>query len=53
MSSKIISIVEDNFIMLPKVDFAFKLIFGDQKNIDVLQALLSAILKVPLDELNC
>ena len=44
--------VEDNFIMLPKVDFAFKLIFGDSNNIDLLQSLLSAILNVPPDELN-
>ena len=44
--------VEDNFIMLPKVDFAFKLIFGDSNNIDLLQSLLSAILNVPADELN-
>jgi len=46
------NIEENNFIMLPKNDFAFKLIFGDSKNIDVLQALLSAILNVPIEELN-
>ncbi len=45
-------IEDDNFIMSPKIDFAFKLLFGDPKNIDLLKALLCAILDVPKDELN-
>ncbi len=45
-------IEDDNFIMSPKIDFAFKLLFGDPKNIDLLKALLCAILEVPKDELN-
>ncbi len=45
-------IEDDNFIMSPKIDFAFKLLFGDSKNIDLLRALLCAILDVPKDELN-
>jgi len=28
-------IEDDNFIMSPKIDFAFKLLFGDPKNIDI------------------
>jgi len=45
-------IIDDNFIMSPKVDFAFKLLFGDPKNIDILKALLISILNVPSDELE-
>ncbi|MFL0198849.1 Rpn family recombination-promoting nuclease/putative transposase [Clostridium sp. WILCCON 0269] len=41
---------ENNFIMSPKIDFAFKLLFGNSKNIDILIALLSAILKLPINE---
>lgn len=48
MSNK--RVIDDPFIMSPKVDFAFKLLFGDPKNIDLLKALLIAILKVPKDE---
>jgi predicted transposase/invertase (TIGR01784 family) len=40
----------DDFIMSPKVDFVFKLIFGDEKNKDVLVAFLSAVLKLPKEE---
>ena len=47
-----VKIEDDNFIMSPKIDFAFKLLFGDSKNIDLLRALLCAILDVPKDELN-
>ncbi|WP_053956563.1 Rpn family recombination-promoting nuclease/putative transposase [Inediibacterium massiliense] len=43
-------VVDDNFIMSPKIDFAFKLLFGDPKNMDLLKALLIAILKVPSNE---
>ena len=41
---------DDGFLMSPKVDFVFKLIFGDEKNKDLLIALLSAILRVPAEE---
>lgn len=44
--------IDDNFIMSPKIDFAFKLLFGDPNNIDLLQSLLTAILNVPKEELN-
>lgn len=43
---------DDNFIMSPKIDFAFKLLFGDPKNIDLLKALLCAILNVEESEFN-
>lgn len=38
---------QNDFLMSPKIDFAFKLIFGEEKNKDVLIAFLSAVLKVP------
>ncbi|MHC1748013.1 MAG: Rpn family recombination-promoting nuclease/putative transposase [Cellulosilyticaceae bacterium] len=41
---------EENFIMSPKVDFVFKLIFGDEKNKDILIDFLSAILRLPKDK---
>ena len=42
--------VDDDFLMSPKNDFAFKLIFGDEKNKDLLIALLSAILRLPKED---
>ena len=45
-------ILNDGFIMSPKNDFAFKLLFGDEKNKDLLIELLNAILKIPYDELS-
>lgn len=39
--------VDDNFIMSPKIDFVFKLLFGDEKNKDLLIAFLSAVLNLP------
>lgn len=42
--------IDDDFIMSPKIDFVFKLIFGDEKNKDVLIAFLSAALKLPKEE---
>ncbi len=51
IASKIIS-EDDNFIMSPKIDFAFKLLFGDPKNIDSLKSLLCSILSIEEDELN-
>ncbi len=44
------NIVDDNFIMSPKFDFVFKYIFGNEKNKDLLIALLSAVLCVPEEE---
>ena len=41
---------DDDFIMSPKVDFVFKLIFGDEKNKEVLIAFLSAALRLPKEE---
>ncbi len=40
----------DNFIMSPKNDFVFKLIFGDEKNKDILTAFLSAALRLTQEE---
>lgn len=42
--------VDDSFIMSPKVDFAFKLIFGDEKNKNVLVGFLSDVLKITKEE---
>lgn len=39
--------MKQSFIMSPKVDFAFKLLFGDEKNKDLLIELLATILKLP------
>ena len=36
--------------MSPKIDFVFKLIFGDEKNKDLLIAFLSAVLGVPVED---
>lgn len=38
-------------LMLPKIDFAFKLIFGDEKHKDITIAFLAAVLDVPKEEL--
>lgn len=43
-------LLDDDFIMSPKIDFVFKLIFGDEKNKDVLIAFLSAVLRLPKEE---
>lgn len=42
--------MDDRFLMSPKVDFVFKLIFGDEKNKDLLIAFLSAVLGVPAED---
>lgn len=44
--------VDDGFLMSPKVDFVFKLIFGDEKNKDLLIAFLSAVLGVPKEDFD-
>ncbi|KJR45018.1 Signal transduction histidine kinase [Desulfosporosinus sp. I2] len=41
---------DDGFLMSPKIDFVFKLIFGDEKNKDLLIAFLSAVLGVPTED---
>jgi predicted transposase/invertase (TIGR01784 family) len=41
---------QDDFLMLPVVDFAFKLLFGDAKRTERLQSLLSSILQLPNEE---
>ena len=38
-------------LMSPKVDFVFKLIFGDEKNKHILAAFLTSVLKLPPGEL--
>jgi predicted transposase/invertase (TIGR01784 family) len=43
---------DDGFLMSPKVDFVFKLIFGDEKNKDLLIAFLSAVLGVPAGDFD-
>lgn len=45
------NIMDDGFIMSPKNDFVFKLIFGDEKNKDILIDFLNSILKTPQSEL--
>ncbi len=40
----------DAFIMLPVVDFVFKLLFGDARRTERLASLLSAILNLPKEE---
>ena len=37
-------------IMSPKIDFVFKLIFGDEKNKEILIAFLSDVLRLPKKE---
>ena len=39
-----------DFIMMPVVDFAFKLLFGDYKRTERLKSLLSSILNLPAEE---
>jgi hypothetical protein len=37
-------------ILSPKSDFIFKLIFGDEHNVDILQDFLQAVLDLPVTE---
>jgi predicted transposase/invertase (TIGR01784 family) len=37
-------------ILSPKSDFVFKLVFGDQRNVDVLAAFLQAVLDIPPED---
>ena len=48
--SENIRIQDDNFIMLPTIDFVFKLLFGDVNHKERLISLLSALLKIPIEE---
>ena len=40
-----------NELMLPKIDFVFKLIFGDEKHKEITIGFLSAVLQLPKDDL--
>ncbi len=42
---------ENSYLMLPKIDFVFKLIFGDEKHKDITISFLSAVLETPKDQL--
>lgn len=44
--------IDDGFIMSPKNDFVFKLLFGDEKNKDLLIDFLNSILNTPHSELE-
>jgi predicted transposase/invertase (TIGR01784 family) len=37
-------------LLSPKSDFIFKLIFGDERNVDILQNFLQAVLDLPVEE---
>lgn len=45
-------IIKDDFLMSPKIDFVFKLIFGEEKNKRILQAFLSTLLRIDKKELE-
>lgn len=36
--------------MPPKSDLIFKMIFGDEKNVDILTAFLKSVLNISIDE---
>ncbi|MCL2124971.1 MAG: Rpn family recombination-promoting nuclease/putative transposase, partial [Oscillospiraceae bacterium] len=43
--------MDNKMSLLPvKSDFVFKLIFGDQRNVDILAAFLRSVLDIPDDE---
>lgn len=42
--------LSDGFLMSPKIDFVFKLLFGDEKNKDILIGFLSAVLKMSQED---
>ena len=48
--ANLFNINSDEFIMSPKIDFVFKLIFGDEKNKEILIAFLSDVLRLPKEE---
>lgn len=41
---------EDNFLMSPKNDYAFKMLFGDERNKDILISFLNSVLKDRIDD---
>ncbi|EOC99770.1 Rpn family recombination-promoting nuclease/putative transposase [Caldisalinibacter kiritimatiensis] len=43
---------KDEFIMSPKIDFVFKLLFGNEKNKELLISFLSAVLKMPKEKFS-
>ena len=43
---------DGSFIMSPKNDFTFKLLFGDEKNEDITISFLMAILKIRIIDLS-
>ena len=43
--------ITDTYLMLPKIDFVFKLIFGDERHKEITIAFLSAVLEAPKGEL--
>ena len=49
---KMIKNHDNSGLMSPKIDFAFKLIFGDEKHKDITIAFLTAVLKLPSGELS-
>lgn len=42
--------IDDDFIMLPTVDYVFKLLFGDINHKDRLISLLSSLIKIPIEK---
>jgi predicted transposase/invertase (TIGR01784 family) len=43
---------DGSFIMSPKNDFAFRLLFGDEKNKEITIAFLRAMLKIPVEDIK-
>ncbi|EHQ36267.1 Conserved hypothetical protein CHP01784 [Methanoplanus limicola DSM 2279] len=43
---------DGSFIMSPKNDYAFRLLFGDEKNKEVTISFLSALLNIPVEDIN-
>ncbi|MBC8061306.1 MAG: PD-(D/E)XK nuclease family transposase [Clostridiaceae bacterium] len=43
---------EDNFLMSPKNDFAFKMVFGDERNKDILISFLNSVLRDKIEDVE-
>ena len=43
---------DEQFIMLPKNDFAFKMLFGDERNKDILIAFLNSVLNEKIEHIS-
>ncbi len=41
---------EDDFLMSPKNDFVFKMLFGDERNTDILISFLNSVLKDRIED---